>query len=295
MTLPAVPRISVIVISRNEGAWLGRTLENLLDTIPGGSEILVVDDGSEDGSADYLQGQRSGPKLLRTPGLGVARARNYGGRRAKGDVLVFADAHLELPAGWWRPLVALLRLPKAGAAAPAVASMEAPDKFGHGYTVPSPDLVPRWMPTRTSGEPVQAPILPGCCLAMTRTTFVQTGGFDRGLKTRGGIDAETGMRFWLLGLENWVAPESKILHLFRSSAPYEVSRAEVLHNRLRFALVHLNSARVSKVKEALSCDPSFPRALRLIEKSGVNSRTIDIRGRRIHDDSWCFDKFCIGW
>jgi len=47
-------RISVVVISRNEGRHLKQTFENLEDTLPDDAEILVVDDGSTDGSADFL-------------------------------------------------------------------------------------------------------------------------------------------------------------------------------------------------------------------------------------------------
>jgi len=43
-------RISVVVISRNEGRELKRTVENLDDTLPAGGEIIVIDDGSKDGS-----------------------------------------------------------------------------------------------------------------------------------------------------------------------------------------------------------------------------------------------------
>ena len=43
-------KISVIVVTRNEGAELRRTVENLRDTLPARSEIVIVDDASTDGS-----------------------------------------------------------------------------------------------------------------------------------------------------------------------------------------------------------------------------------------------------
>src|SRR5579864_7843179 len=96
-------RISMVVISRNEGAFLRRTVENLQDTLPGDAEIVVVDDGSTDGSADCLAHWRSKRvRLYRQKGLGVAKSRNFGGNRTGGDILIFADAHLGLDAGWWR-------------------------------------------------------------------------------------------------------------------------------------------------------------------------------------------------
>src|SRR5919106_6521238 len=95
--------ISVVVVARNEGTWLLRTVQRYVATLPSGSEVIVVDDGSTDESADRLPTDRR-VRVIRGRGAGVARARNLGGQRAKGDLLVFSDAHLELPDGWWKPL-----------------------------------------------------------------------------------------------------------------------------------------------------------------------------------------------
>src|SRR5882724_12371168 len=78
----AMKRLSIVVIARDEGAELRRTVENLRDTLPEGSEIVVVDDGSRDGCARFLNGRRNGIRLVRTAGLGVARARNLGSKHA---------------------------------------------------------------------------------------------------------------------------------------------------------------------------------------------------------------------
>src|SRR5436305_10100004 len=95
--LPAHPRVSVVVVSRNEGAELEATVTNLLDTLPAPHrELIVVDDGSDDGSTDFLDAL---PEVivLRSDGIGVARARNHGGFKASGDVIVFSDAHMRMP------------------------------------------------------------------------------------------------------------------------------------------------------------------------------------------------------
>jgi GT2 family glycosyltransferase len=294
MRLPRSPRLSVIVISRNEGLWLRTTVENLVDTLPEKSEVIVVDDASGDGSADFLRRRRRGPRLLRAPGLGVARARNFGARRTSGEVLVFVDAHVRLGKGWWQPLVEALRERAAGAAAPAVADTETPRVFGYGFTLPEADLVPRWL-KRRSVTPFHAPVLPGCCLAMSRLVFESTGGFDEGLRGRGGVDAETGVRLWLLGYENWVVPESKVWHLFRRAAPYSVSRTDVMHNRLRLAMSHLKGARIRRVVGALRSDPALGDALLLTAGSDVIKRRRHLFSLRLHDDDWLFSRFAIRW
>jgi len=57
-------RISVVVISRNEGGELRRTVENFDDTLPAGSEIVVVDDGSTDGSAGSVANGAAGSSCI---------------------------------------------------------------------------------------------------------------------------------------------------------------------------------------------------------------------------------------
>ena len=69
-----VARVSIVIITRNEGAELRTTVENAIQTVPASDrEIIVVDDGSEDGSTGFLDGC-SEVQLVRTNGLGVARA-----------------------------------------------------------------------------------------------------------------------------------------------------------------------------------------------------------------------------
>src|SRR5260370_34252725 len=89
-------KISVVVISRNEGSELKRTVENFDDTLPAGGEVIVIDDGSTDGSADHLALRRGRIRLHRAEGRGVARARNFGARQARGPGIVYADAQRRL-------------------------------------------------------------------------------------------------------------------------------------------------------------------------------------------------------
>lgn len=288
------PRISVVVISRNEGRWLKETIGNLEDTLPDGGEIVVVDDGSTDGSADFLARRRNGARRLRAAGLGVAGARNLGASRTQGGVLVFADAHMSFAPGWWKLLVEALDDPKVAAAAPSVASSTSPQVFGYGFSIPKPDLVARWL-MRERRKPFAVPILPGCCMAIRRETFEKTGGFDEGLKSRGCVDCETGVRLWLLGYEMWVVPEARVWHRFREQAPYKVTTPEVLHNRLRLALVHLKPARIARVMETLGPDKPLAEALLLAMQGGAAERRAQLERRRVRNDDWLFDRFGIRW
>jgi GT2 family glycosyltransferase len=293
--LPVRPRISAVVISRNEGAHLRRTVESLSDTLPAESEILVVDDGTVDGSTDFLGGRKPRPTmLLRSMNLGVARARNWGARRAKGDVIVFADAHIVVDSEWWKPFVELLANPRIGAVAPAVVDMRRPRNKGYGLSLPRPDLEADWL-ERQGTEPYAVPILPGCCLAMRRDTFEVTGGFDDGLLQSGGVDNELGIRLWLLGYELLVVPATEVQHLFRRRFPYPLTWETILHNRLRLGMAHLQRKRAAKVVRALRGYAAFPSALMLTIEGRISARRSHLFSLRLHDDDWFFERFRIDW
>ncbi len=290
--LPPNPRISVVIISRNEGEELNATVTNFLETLPASRrELIVVDDGSTDGSTGFLNGIPEA-RVLRSDGVGVARARNYGGSHATGDIILFSDAHIRAPQGWYEPMVDALRAESTGAVAPGVYSLAEPQKRGFGLYLTGPDLRTQWR-NRQGMEPIPVAILPGCFLAMRREVFTQTGGFDPGMRQLGGNDNEISCRFWLLGYELMLVQEVEVGHLFRKTTPYEAKWAALVHNRVRMAFVHFCAERVERVLTALRVYNSFPAAMAMMLDSDVFSRRALLAGMRRFDDGWYCEKFTL--
>jgi glycosyltransferase involved in cell wall biosynthesis len=281
-------RISVVVVTRNEGAELHRTVENLRDTLPGRSEVVIVDDGSTDGSTARYR------RRIVADGLGVARARNLGAAHARGNLLVFADAHIRMAKGWWTPLADLTGDRKVGAAAPAITQLGGAKAEGYGLRFTGPDLDARWMQARPSG-PAAVPILPGCCLAIRRKAFDAVKGWDAGLRHRGGTDNEMSVRLWLLGYEGVVTPEVSVRHLFRQVSPYPVGWPQYLHNRLRLAFTYLSAARIAKVVRALHRHEAFGGAMELVLESDITARRREMLARRKRSDDEYFERFGMKW
>jgi GT2 family glycosyltransferase len=290
--LPPCPRISVVIITRNEGSELNATVTNLLETLPADRrEMIVVDDGSTDGSTEFLVDL---PEIIRisSGGIGVARARNLGASQASGDVVLFSDAHVRAPTGWADTLVNALRGENVGAVAPGVYSLAEPHRRGFGLYLAGPDLHARWR-VRQSLEPYAVPILPGCFLAMRRETFARTMGFDSGMRQLGGNDNELSCRFWLLGYELLVVPAIEVGHVFRERAPYEAKWAALVHNRLRMAFVHFEACRVERVLHALRVYEAFPSAMAMMLDTDVFARRALLSKSRRFDDAWYFNKFAL--
>lgn len=290
--MSATPDLSVVIVALNEALHLRPTVENLQASLPDGSEMIVVDDGSTDGGADFLaeKGGGSGIRLVRAEHLGIAKARNLGASLSRGKVIVFADAHVAAPPGWFEPMMTTLENPAVGAVAPAISDMEDQERKGYGVRFRGPDLEMAWLePRDTAAYPV--PLLPGCFLGMRRDVFEATGGFDPGMMRWGSNDNEVSVRLWLLGYELWVVPQIAVAHFFRDRHPYSVDWTSVLHNALRLSFVHFDRQRFAQVVEAFREQEAFPPALAQMLDGDACARRVQLASRRVHDCDWLFRKF----
>ena len=107
--------ISVVVPAWNVERYLDAALDSALAQDPAPTEILVVDDGSTDGTAEVAE--RRGPpvRCLRREHRGPAAARNAGIRAARGRLLAFLDADdVWLPAKLGRQIEVLAARPELG-------------------------------------------------------------------------------------------------------------------------------------------------------------------------------------
>jgi len=89
----------VVVPAFDEADYLPATLASLArQQCPGGFEVVVVDNGSTDGTAALAAG--AGARVLEQPLRGVCAARELGTRAARGEIVVSADADTSYPPGW---------------------------------------------------------------------------------------------------------------------------------------------------------------------------------------------------
>ena len=95
----APPRVSVIIIVYNGEAYRAEAIDSVLAQSWPNFELLVVDDGSSDGSREltqcYVDAYPEQVRLLRHPGgvnRGMSATRNLGLAHAKGELIAFLDA-----------------------------------------------------------------------------------------------------------------------------------------------------------------------------------------------------------
>lgn len=90
-TLAVMPELSIVIIAKNEVENLRRLLPELRTV---SSDILVIDSGSTDGTADLVKNLKIG--LVETAWLGYGPTKNFGNHEAKNDWILSLDAD-EIP------------------------------------------------------------------------------------------------------------------------------------------------------------------------------------------------------
>jgi GT2 family glycosyltransferase len=255
--MPEAPSLVVVVPALDARHQLERSLPALLadpDLEPG--RIVLVDDGSEDGTADWARGL--GVQVVRTARRrsGPAAARNLGVQRAPAaDWIAFVDADVVVESG---ALGRLVRAAEEAQCLGAFGSYDAePDHRGFaslyvnlrhhaGHRVPSQDADTFW-----SGLGV-----------VRRRAFLEAGGFDAARFPEPSVeDVELGLRLRAAGdriarvpgaqakhLKRWTVLEALRVDLLRRALPW--SRLMVEHPG---AFRDLNVSMGERVKAALAC------------------------------------------
>ena len=86
------PTISVIIPVYNGERFLAEAVRSVLDQTLTPDEIIVIDDGSTDGTAALVQSMAAGIRYIYQQNQGPAAARNRGLELASGDLIAFQDA-----------------------------------------------------------------------------------------------------------------------------------------------------------------------------------------------------------
>jgi glycosyltransferase involved in cell wall biosynthesis len=107
------PHISIVIPCYNEARYIHRCLSSLIGQTLPPQEIIVVDDGSTDGTVEIVK--EFDVRLLQQNHAGPAAARNLGAGTAAGEILVLVDADMFFDRDYLLHLVAPLQAGKAKA------------------------------------------------------------------------------------------------------------------------------------------------------------------------------------
>ncbi|KRZ75490.1 Polypeptide N-acetylgalactosaminyltransferase 3 [Trichinella papuae] len=251
-------KTSVVIVFHNE-AWstLLRTVQSVINRsfVDYLEEIILVDDASEKDELialveSYLKTIPVAHTLIRLPqrsGLIVGRVR--GAEIAKGDVLTFLDAHVEVTDGWLEPLLFRISEDRTRVVAPVI-DVISDDTFQYVTAAESTwggfswTMNFRWYQAsareqkrrgKNKTTPIRTPTIAGGLFSIDRKYFFDIGAYDEGMRIWGGENLEISFRVWMCGGTLEINPCSHVGHVFRKQTPYtfEGGTSNVIYGNAR--------------------------------------------------------------
>lgn len=205
---------TVVIPTWNKAAMLSDCLDNIH-----GADVLVVDNGSTDGTVEMLVA-RQVPHLALATNEGFAAACNKGARETDSDVVIFLNNDTLPTAGWWEAMAAEVSAERPIVGCHLTYADGATQHAGIIFTRPSRVLTAVNITEPRPSGPRSA--VTGACMAVHRETFLSVGGFNEGF--RNGYE-DVDLCLALGGA--WYAAAATVVHL-ESRTPGRFDHAQ--HN-----------------------------------------------------------------
>ena len=316
--------VSAVVPARDEGEEVAETCKSLLSA--GVDEIVLVDDGSSDGScgpyalrglpAFWLDDMKAAgaefgdeplPRILVVRNAkpeGVGRARNQGARFAEGEVLLFADSHMRFDSDL-AEFAQAARHRKAILCASVRPLREGTDGpggkrrwtgYGAGFKLDKDGVAykDKWIMRKPRDRFGRIDALIGACYAIPRSVFERIGGW---VATRqwGYNEQALSMKAWFAGVDMFVDTETIVRHRFKKKFKYPVSQRGSLVNRWHVHAVvfdHDTFESYWAPKFTAAYGPGVAEDARsLISEPSVQAETKAFKSAKVRPDSEWFSAF----
>jgi hypothetical protein len=241
------PSATVAIVNWNGRHLLAECLPSVaaLDYPGAPVEIVVVDNGSSDGSREWLEREWPAVRVVGHPdNRGFAAAANDAAEAATGEVVAFLNNDCRVDPAWLRHLVDALRGGDAAAAGSCMLDWDgtridfagaAMNFHGHGsnrgYGRP-------YVGGATAPDPEPALFACGGAMAVERDRFLAAGGFD-GAYFAYFEDVDLGWRLWVLGERVLYVPAALAYHRHRGSG-MDPARWRFLLERNALATLYKN-------------------------------------------------------
>lgn len=248
--------LAVIILNWNGVGMMERFLPSVVRNTRGEKVRLVVaDNGSTDGSADWLSENYPDIEVIRFDrNYGYAGGYDRAIRLVDAEYTLLLNSDVEAPEGWWQPLLEFMEShPRAGAAQPMVLSYNDPSKFEHAGAAGG--LIDRlgypYARGRVLGRveadygqyafPRVAEVAwaSGAAMIVRTRAYIEAGGLDeRFFAHMEEIDLCWRMR--LKGYGVYSLSDSKVFHLGGGALPYGNPRKTYLNFRNNLLMLHKN-------------------------------------------------------
>ncbi|MBI2217750.1 MAG: glycosyltransferase family 2 protein [Candidatus Rokubacteria bacterium] len=246
------PDVSVVIVNWNTGPLLERAVGRVRERADVPIELVVVDNASVDGSADFLRDAPDATLIVNAANAGFARASNQGIRASRGRYVLVLNPDTEVERGTVAALVRFMdEHPDAGAAAPALIN---PDGSLQPSGGPFPSLAallamhpalapilhapPSAMLKRDFGRDADVDEVSGACMMLRREALDDAGAFDERFFLYF-EDVDLCLRLKRRGWRVCYVPGARVVHHWRSRTdPSPDAQVHHLRSKLRYVRKH---------------------------------------------------------
>ncbi len=228
----SAPTISVVVPTFNRAPMMRRLLDALAacEVPAGGLEVIVVDDGSRDDTAEIVSAASIPVEYLYQRNAGPAAARNRGWRHARGELIAFTDDDCVPSDSWVVDLVAALADPEIAGAGGRVVPLVP------GFLA---DFIQAERLVSHGGETGQVRYLVTANAVYRREVLDAIGGFDERFPGAAGEDTDLTMRVVERGLPLTLLTTAAVAHDHRTTLA-GLMRTYRRHGEARYVLRQLH-------------------------------------------------------
>lgn len=251
---PSTAAASIVIPNWNGRDLLEKYLPSVLAAIEPhpGSEVIVVENGSTDGSAEFVKRAFPAVRLLELPtNLGFGGGSNAGFRAANNDIVVLLNSDMRVEPDFLAPLLAGFTDENVFAVSCQIFFPD-PNKKREETGLTQGRWEGGALRVRHREDPTVTTLYPcfygggGSC-AFHRAKFLELGGFDELLKPFYLEDTDLGMMAWKRGWKVLYQPASKVWHEHRGTIGRKFSpsyiQSVLKKNFVLFAWKNLHSLR----------------------------------------------------
>lgn len=228
-------KVAVVILNYNTKDYLRKFLPGLVASCEGlDARVIVADNASGDGSAQFLQEEYPEIPLIRLPeNYGFTGGYNRALAQIDAQYFVLINSDIEVPQGWLRPLVDWMDShPRCGACGPKLLSYNERDSFEYagaaggkldryGYPFCRGRILQKIEKDHGQYDtPAHVLWVSGACLMVRASLWKALSGLDE----RFFCHMEEIDLCWRMQLQGWkvtVVPESKVYHIGGGTLPNE--------------------------------------------------------------------------
>lgn len=276
-----LPDVSLVVLNYNGREHLETCLGTLTkqDYAGGKLEIVLADNGSSDGSVEYVRSNFPGVRAVELEeNYGFAGGNNRAAETARSEWLGFVNNDLRFPQDWLTNLASGLRQrPDAACLSSRIMSWDGSridfvgggvNAFGHGFQVDHGKA-------RSDHDRARQLLFPcGGAMLIRRDLFEEMGGWDEDFFALF-EDVDLGWRMTLRGHQTWYVPDATVYHRQHATADHmRAHRLQVLYQRNALYVIF-------KCLDDGNLAAALPAALYLLNERALTMAGIDRADYRI--------------